>query len=440
MNKRWLKVWSAITGIALTIALVLTFLPVQATINIDGILSIGIRSASANPDWLSEYDSRISHNLTGAIGAGENYQKKITVHYGGYGSYEYWSNAVANGYIYNGGVIILNTCGTLYKLTLANVRSAKAFTIAAGSDWTEQSFGSTVPSNTVLALCMVKSTTAGDVYFKATSGDDIQTAYSIGSSAAAFDGAWFALIPVANQKTWTSNLGASGAFDVYVVGYFTEEVSGNGFYFEMFNQDNQVITNGAVTDWTDVDISSLKVTGEDYTIQGAYIALDCQTDQNVYFRAGGSSDDGVLWEPDTNDPGTHLLGFIPVNSSGVFQYKTGGNAINVYVEGLIHTVAESLSDGLQISDYNVETNTMYADSAWHTIGTEISDVKIICAAGLKSPDALNAYKVRAAGASNTQIFVDKDSCTIFSILVALPATGYGEHIGLTRSAERTLAM
>lgn len=38
-----LKLWSAITGVALTVALVLTFLPVQVAVNTDGMISISLR-------------------------------------------------------------------------------------------------------------------------------------------------------------------------------------------------------------------------------------------------------------------------------------------------------------------------------------------------------------------------------------------------------------
>jgi len=54
-----LKLWSAITGVALTVALVLTFLPMQVSVNTGGLLSIGLRQTSANPDWLSGWGQRV---------------------------------------------------------------------------------------------------------------------------------------------------------------------------------------------------------------------------------------------------------------------------------------------------------------------------------------------------------------------------------------------
>lgn len=334
--------------------------------------------------WLAGWSKRKSHVINAQAGAGTLYQKQITVHY---------STSIS-------------------KLTLLNERSAKVFTILATSDWTEQTFGSTVPANTVVALCMLKFSTTNDLYFKSTSTSTIKTLYSVGSSAKSFNGSIFALVPVANQKTWSQNIGASGAVDVYVVGYFVKDNDGD-FYFEMFSQDNQVITNGVATAWTDIDISGLKVEDGGLQIKGAVIALDCATSQSVYFRAKGSSDAGVLWETDTNNPAPHFIGFIPVSSAGVFQYKTSaGGAINVYAEGLIHTASASQSDNLRIETYNKETVSVIGDSAWHTY-TPTFDAKVYGVHFLHSPNAMGTFKVRPTGGTNAQIYGTKDSCGIF---------------------------
>jgi len=74
-----LEVWTTIISIAVTLALLLTFLPIEVGVN-DGILSISLRQASANPDWLTGWPNRISHNLTGATGAGTDYQIKINAY------------------------------------------------------------------------------------------------------------------------------------------------------------------------------------------------------------------------------------------------------------------------------------------------------------------------------------------------------------------------
>jgi hypothetical protein len=345
-------------------------------------------------NWLAGWERRKSHLITASAGAGTNYQKKITVHYGSPPS-----------------------IGQIAKLTLLNQRTALAFTVPANTNWTTYNFGDTVPSNTIVALCMLKGNGSSDINFRRV-GDTSGTCWSFGASNNSFDGAIFALIPVESQQTQSWNLGSVCAVDVYVVGYFTEETEGD-FYFEMFNQDNQVITNGTATAWTDVDISSLKVVDSGLQIKGAYIVLDCATDQDVYFRAGGSAENGVLWEPDIAYPGPHLMGFIPVNSSGIFQYKTSsGNAINVYVEGLIHQASASISDRVRIyGSYNEESFASSNDSAWHTI-TPTNDAKVFCVSAYRSPGQMNTCKVRPTGGTNNQISYYKPSCGQFTLLVA----------------------
>lgn len=76
----WPKAWSGITAVALTIALVLTFLPVEVGVNTDGTLSIGLRQASANPGWLTGWSYRKAINITGQSDAGSNYT--VTLHLG----------------------------------------------------------------------------------------------------------------------------------------------------------------------------------------------------------------------------------------------------------------------------------------------------------------------------------------------------------------------
>lgn len=58
-----LKVWSTITGVAVTIALVLTFLPMQVSVNTGGLLSIRLNQVGANPDWLSGWGQRIQFTV-----------------------------------------------------------------------------------------------------------------------------------------------------------------------------------------------------------------------------------------------------------------------------------------------------------------------------------------------------------------------------------------
>lgn len=76
----WLEVWSGMVSVAVTIALLLTFLPMQVSVNTDGILSISLRQASANPDWLSGYDYRKQITIDGSTaGVQTNYQMGLRI-------------------------------------------------------------------------------------------------------------------------------------------------------------------------------------------------------------------------------------------------------------------------------------------------------------------------------------------------------------------------
>ena len=65
-----LKLWSAITGVALTVALVLTFLPMQVSVNTGGLLSIGLRTASAGPEIGEITSLRTQQTKTWYLGNG----------------------------------------------------------------------------------------------------------------------------------------------------------------------------------------------------------------------------------------------------------------------------------------------------------------------------------------------------------------------------------
>jgi hypothetical protein len=80
LNKKWLKVWSSIIGVAVIVALVLALVPAEVTVTGKGLLSIGLRQVSANPDWLSGYDYRKQITIDGTTeGAQTNYWKKLTI-------------------------------------------------------------------------------------------------------------------------------------------------------------------------------------------------------------------------------------------------------------------------------------------------------------------------------------------------------------------------
>lgn len=57
--KKWLKSWSGVLAVALVIVLVLTLAPAEVTITGEGVLSIDLRTASADPGWLSDWDQRV---------------------------------------------------------------------------------------------------------------------------------------------------------------------------------------------------------------------------------------------------------------------------------------------------------------------------------------------------------------------------------------------
>jgi hypothetical protein len=68
-----LKLWSAITGVALIVALVLTFLPVQVSVNTEGLLSISFRQTRAQLNPGDEIITlRTQQSKTWYLGGGEN--------------------------------------------------------------------------------------------------------------------------------------------------------------------------------------------------------------------------------------------------------------------------------------------------------------------------------------------------------------------------------
>ena len=74
--------WARITAILLAVVLItVTLLPIDVSTTSDGILSISLRQASANPDWLSGYDYRKEITIDGSsAGAQTDYQKRLIVH------------------------------------------------------------------------------------------------------------------------------------------------------------------------------------------------------------------------------------------------------------------------------------------------------------------------------------------------------------------------
>lgn len=78
----WPEVWSGMVSIAITLAILLTLVPIEVGVN-DGVLSISLRQASANPDWLTGYDYRKQVAINGSTaGAQTQYQLLLNVHQG----------------------------------------------------------------------------------------------------------------------------------------------------------------------------------------------------------------------------------------------------------------------------------------------------------------------------------------------------------------------
>jgi hypothetical protein len=296
--------------------------------------------------------------------------------------------------------------------------------------WHEYSFGSIVPSNATVALCMLKLTGIGpfggsDISFSPQdpiAGETVagKTGYSVGADSVWFDGTVFAYVAIQNGQVWACNPGNVCGVDVYVVGYVTEATDDRGFYFDFTTQDYSVVSGSATTTWTDIGVLSILPSHPGYNLIGLYIALDApSTAVDVSFRAGGKTGDGMTWETCTNDPGTHLIGLIPASDSG-FQYRASSDAsISICVEGFIFSCP--LADGdrfvCQISTPYTIRNVI--TNAWTRSPSCTSNVKAIITAPLQSPGAVNQYKCRAYGASNAQIWYKKNSCGCFCILTPL---------------------
>jgi hypothetical protein len=290
--------------------------------------------------------------------------------------------------------------------------------------WREYSFGTTVPSNAIMAFCMIKCTTASDIMFQLSGISEPSpgwVVYSMGADNAYFDGSVFAYVPVNNRRVMAKNAqwtdGAACTVDISVVGYITQENGDHGFYLDLLSQDNTILSGGASRSWSQVDSpTQLGHAGSGFQLVGVYIALDCSVDQNVYFRKKGSTSSGLVWEPDPNDPGTHLLGIIPVSESGSFEYYTSsGSPVTIYLEGFVFQCPISNGDKIKFSSGT--RTTLTADGVWHA-GPNVS-AKAVFSMPLQSPGGINTYKVRSVGGSNSQLWIKKNTCGIYAVLTPL---------------------
>jgi hypothetical protein len=303
--------------------------------------------------------------------------------------------------------------------------------------WHEYSFGSIMPSNAIMALCMLKLTGVGNPY----GGSDIafatqdpkiegptgwfggqetvagSTMYSMGADIIWFDGTVFAYVATENGSVWACNPGNVCGVDVYVIGYVTEAINVRGFYFDFATKDYAVVSGSASTNWTDINVTSILPSHSGYDLIGLYIALDSPTAKvDISFRAEGKTGDGVVYETCTNDPGTHLIGLIPASDVG-FQYRaSSGASIGIYVEGFIFSCP--LTDGDKFV-YQVPSTIQTVTQAWATSPSYATNVKAITSAPAQYPGAIGQYKCRGSGAGNEQIWYKKNSCGMFYILTPL---------------------
>jgi len=79
-NKRWINFWSGIVGVALVVALTLSFIPIQVAITEQGLISMGLSKVRADPSWLSGYDYRQTMNISRPSGAVNNHTMMLTVY------------------------------------------------------------------------------------------------------------------------------------------------------------------------------------------------------------------------------------------------------------------------------------------------------------------------------------------------------------------------
>jgi len=321
-----------------------------------------------------------------------------------------------------------------------------AFTISprqvgSGSWYVHYDFGSTIPSNTVMALCLIKLTD-----FSRTGGSDLGVSlddlgenpdvggrgtalYSIGAdndddSHGFFRGTFFCYFPVENRGVYCSNEYAVGGYanpiEVFVVGYITQETSGNGFYMDFSRQDYPVVSSGSASSWTDINLNSIVPQHSGMTLKGVYIAVDRTVPNGAgyetYFRRNGDTGDGVAWSNCLGDPGKHLIGWIPVSNNG-FQYRVADSRypVNIWVEGFVFECSAGQGDRFE---YQSNMQVYSVINSW-TTSPSYSSYKAVFTLFLQSPGQMNTCMVRPSGASNNQLWYKKNSCGGISILTGL---------------------
>jgi hypothetical protein len=303
--------------------------------------------------------------------------------------------------------------------------------------WHQYDFGSTVPSNTIMALCVCKLTNidpwGGSDFEVCTVDPQVYSpplgwfgggqdelgyaCYSVGADTIWFYGTWFSYLSVVNGKVWCQNAGNVADVSVSVVGYVTQETNSRGFFMDFAQQDYPVATNADPTSWTDINLNTIMPSHSGFNLQGVYIAVDNPSgaQQNVYFRMKGDSGDGITWTVCGNDPGTHLIGWIPVGNDE-FQYRTSnGYPISLWVEGFAFDCPATSGDSFT---YHVPIEQTMVTESWET-GPPYYGAKALSVQNDQSPGQMGQFITRPSAGTNTQIWNQKNSCGGYAILTGL---------------------
>lgn len=319
--------------------------------------------------------------------------------------------------------------------------------------WQSYSFGNSVPSNTVIALCIFRLLNVGvpnpDFGGVAVGGADFcvctahvdpsqpvdsypgYACYSVGADKMWWYGSWFAYIPVNDGIVWCSNAGYVCPVDVWVVGYVTEETKTSVGYYMDFTTSDVLVNSSASSSWTTVDLSSIMASHPGYALKGVYIAINCsitrrEPAQNISFRQIGSSTSGVDWTMCYNDPGSHTVGWIGAERNG-FEWKTdGASPISMWVEGFVFECPRTEGDSFEIRGPTLfsHTGNVWGASSpiWGT-SPAFSGVKALIATHMQTQGIMGKFQVRPSGAANVQIWHGKTTCGTISILVGLGGDG-----------------
>lgn len=332
-----------------------------------------------------------------------------------------------------------------YKLTLLSQRSALAFTVPSNTDFVVRNFGATIPSNAVFVLCVSDYSQPGGatisdlgLWFRAGGQTIIPFVRSIGnfvSCSRTF------IVPVVNKVCTSYNPGAVFNALIYVVGYITEESpNSEGMFFYGLYSDLQVLTAGVAVAFTDINVhlalNGIAIPPPGYPkYAGFYAAVHHSANRSVWFRANGSADAGVEYKFQAGDVAHELL-FLPCSEDGVVEYKTDvGDALNIWVEGVVLKVPGGISDHVFTSQFiYIPTAVLANDDAFHDVPTSnFPGVNItrygkasIFSLG-NSPTHLHIAYFRPKGGTNVQQYLSHSLCGTSSMLCFTGNNGLVEY-------------